>query len=56
MTKKEFHNILSKQINECNGFELHIKHLWDNNNAKAIFRLTGLDFTDMFELVNINKK
>lgn len=30
-----------------NGFEAHLKHLWDNNSPKSIFTLTGLDVSHL---------
>lgn len=44
MNKEEFYKIISKSKNECDGFEMHIQYLWENNNAKSIFSITGLDF------------
>lgn len=29
------------------GFDMHLKHLWDNNNPKSIFTLTGLDVSHL---------
>ncbi len=49
MTKEELFNIISKPINELNGFELHIKHMYENNNSKSLFSLTGIDFSEMFK-------
>lgn len=48
MTEKEFHEIITKPKAECNGCELHLKDLWNGNNAKSIFYVTGLDFTETF--------
>lgn len=28
-------------------FEAHLKHLWDNNNPKSIFAITGLDVSHL---------
>ncbi len=44
MNKEEFYKILNKSKEECDGYELHLKSLWENNNAKSIFTITGLDF------------
>jgi len=53
MTKEEFHtNIIKKtkqQLIDLNdGVGLHLKHLYDNNNAKSIYSITGIDFSDLF--------
>ena len=34
-------------MEECDGYELHLRHLWVNNNSKAIFEITGLDFSNL---------
>lgn len=47
MTKDELYKIISKPKSECDGFEIHIRHLWDSNQAKRIFTITGLDVSDM---------
>jgi hypothetical protein len=47
MTNKEFRVILKKPESECEGYELHLKHLWEINNSKAIFEITGLDFSNL---------
>lgn len=44
MSKEEFYKILQKPLSECDGLDLHLRYLWDNNNAKSIFTITGLDF------------
>jgi hypothetical protein len=46
MTNKDFWEMLKKPENECDGYELHLRLLWENNNSKAIFEITGLDFSD----------
>lgn len=48
MTKEEFHKIIAKPMADCDGYELHLKDLWNGNNAKSIFTVTGLDFTETF--------
>jgi hypothetical protein len=48
MTLEEFHKILSKPNEECDGVELRLKQLWHNNNAKSIFYITGLDVSHLF--------
>jgi hypothetical protein len=47
MTKKEFWAILKKPESKCDGYELHLRHLWEINNSKAIFEITGLDFSNL---------
>ena len=47
MTNKEFWVMLKKSEKECDGYELHLRHLWVNNNSKAIFEITGLDFSNL---------
>jgi hypothetical protein len=47
MTNKEFWIMLKKPKNECDGYELHLRHLWENNNSRAIFEITGLDFSNL---------
>lgn len=49
MTKEEFYQILDKPEKDCDGYEVHIRHLWEDGNAKSLFRTTGLDFTEMFK-------
>ena len=48
MTKEEFHKIIIKSDFTCDGYELHLKYLFNNNNSKSLFTITGLDFTEMF--------
>ena len=48
MTKEEVNIILVKPENECNGADLHIRRCWDDNNAKSLFYITGIDFSHMF--------
>ncbi len=55
MTKEEFYEII-KNPDPNQGVHLHLKYLWDNNNAKSIFQITGLDFSEMFFVSNsLNK-
>ena len=49
MTKEEFHKILIKPRSQCDGVDLHLRHLFENNSSKRIFALTGLDFSDMLK-------
>jgi hypothetical protein len=44
LTKEEFYDILHKDKDECDGYELHLKYCWDHNMSKSIFYLTGLVF------------
>lgn len=45
---EELHRIVNNP-DPKDGCEVHLKHLFDNNNAKSIFELTGLDLRDMFQ-------
>ena len=47
MTNKEFWQMLKKPKKECDGYEIHLRHLWENNNSKSIFEITGLDFSKL---------
>ena len=47
MTNKEFWVILKKPENDCDGYELRLRHLWEDNNSKVIFEITGLDFSNL---------
>jgi hypothetical protein len=47
ITLEELHTILNKPFSECDGYELHIKHLWDKNRTKSLFVLTGLDLSNI---------
>jgi len=47
MTIKEFHEILRKPDAECNGYDLHIRHLWNHNRTKQLFEITGLDLSNI---------
>ena len=53
MTKEEFHAILTKPEKDCDGYEIHIQNAWSNSDSKSIFRITGLDFSLMFEQSDI---
>lgn len=33
----------------ASGFDMHLKHVWDNNNAKSVFTLTGLDVSELMK-------
>lgn len=45
---EELHRIVSNP-DPKDGYEVYLKHLFDNNNAKSIFELTGLDLSSMFQ-------
>ena len=45
-TMDKLYRVISKP-DKNDGFEIHLKHLWDNNNPKSIFRLTGLDVSHL---------
>ncbi len=47
MTKEEFFKILNKEKDKCNGCERHLQTLWEHNNSKSIFYITGLDLSAM---------
>jgi len=47
ITLDELHNIISKPDNECDDYELHLKHCWNDGNSKSILYLTGLDVSEM---------
>lgn len=58
MTKEEFYNRCIKKtkeeiIKDNDGVALHLKVLFENNNAKSIFKITGLDFSDMLDINNV---
>jgi hypothetical protein len=55
MTKEEFHEIL-RNPEPNNGVHLHLQHCWKMNNVKAIFKITGLDFSDMFSEEDYQRK
>jgi hypothetical protein len=33
--------------NPKDGVDTHVKHLFDNNNSKSLFKVTGLDLSHM---------
>lgn len=45
-TLERLHKIITTP-DRTNGFELHVKHLWDHNSVKGIFRMTGLDVSHL---------
>ena len=46
-TKDKFFEMLKKPKTECDGVELHLRHLFEHNNSKSIFSITRLDFSAM---------
>lgn len=53
LSMEEFRDrVLSKSwqemLKEEDGFAIHCRHLYDHNNSKSLFYLTGIDFSDMF--------
>lgn len=49
MTKEEFHSILQTPDDRCDGWQTHLKERWRQGNMKAVFEITGLDFSDLYE-------
>lgn len=49
MTKEEVFNAISKPDSECDGWEIHVKRLWQQRNAVRLFETTGIDFSNMFQ-------
>lgn len=49
MTKAQFYKLVKKPDQECDAVEIHLKRCWENNRAKSIFTITGLDFSDMLK-------
>jgi len=47
ITEEEFFTIIHKPKDECDGYEIHLQYCWNNNRAKSIFYLTGLNFQTM---------
>ena len=44
---EELHEIINKEDNLCDGYEMHIKYLFENNESKRLFKVTGLDLSKM---------
>lgn len=44
ISKERFYEILHKTKSECDGYELHIRHLWLNREYDRLFKSTGLLF------------
>ena len=48
MTKEEVHKAIRKPDADCDGWEIHVKRLWQQRNAVRLFEVTGIDFSQMF--------
>lgn len=48
MTKEQVHEAIRKPDADCDGWEIHVKRLWQQRNAVRLFEVTGIDFTQMF--------
>jgi hypothetical protein len=46
LTKKQLYEIINK-VQPEDGFEALIQMYWRDNNAKALFKLTGLDMSHL---------
>jgi hypothetical protein len=46
ITREEFHKILMKPQKECDGYDLHIRHLWIQKDYNRLFESTGIFFED----------
>lgn len=59
ITKEELHDILMKPQKDCNGYDLHVRHLWNEKDYTELFRATGIyldeikDLTDYRNFVDI---
>lgn len=49
MTRREFYEAIS---NPNEAYKQHLKMLWDNNDAKSIFEITGLNVAGMLNAKN----
>lgn len=47
-TLDRLHKIISN-VNTNKALDLHLKYLWDNNNSKLIFEITGLDVSHLMK-------
>lgn len=54
ITKEKFHKILCKPESQCDGYEVHLRHLWKNKDSAGLFRSTGLDLVEMLNSSNIS--
>ena len=52
ITKEEFHKILLKPMRDCDGFEIHLKHLWNEKDYNRLFEATGIYFEEIKDLVD----
>lgn len=52
MSKEDFFDMVFDNYDPTDGLTVHLRHLWDDNDAKRIFSITGLSF---YELLNSNK-
>jgi hypothetical protein len=56
----ELYEILKKPHKECDGYEVHVRHLFYKRNAASLFAVTGLDLTEMFKteetIENVQRK
>lgn len=55
MTKKEFHERVIKNPDPNDGWAVRCKYLYDTNNVKSLFTLTGIDFKDLIANYESNK-
>lgn len=53
--KQGIFRIINKLHDNCDGYEIHIRHLFQDKQAARLFKLTGVDFTDMFKIEEANK-
>lgn len=42
MTMDQLHTILTKPQTECDGFEFHVRHLWNRREWQRLFEVTGV--------------
>ena len=47
MNKEEFFEILNEP--NPDGFEIHLQYLFEVNDFKRLFKLTGIDFSEMLK-------
>jgi len=52
ITKEELHKILIKPKRDCDGYELHVRHLWNEKNYTDLFRCTGIFIDEVKDLVD----
>ena len=51
ISKERLYDILRKPNKECDGYEIHVKHVWKTGDSRRIFELTGLMFEDFKKLL-----